>query len=531
MNTVYIVDKEISADSLELNDLLGLKKPLERRIELNKEFSPTISAKVMNNSQVVHEDVSFNSVGGSGNNKGGSVLGVLDEMILWVGLMGILWLGSKSKKEWVNGVIYNNKHNFNWQSRNEDGEGAHMDVKYMEESPFTKRLCYVSDSFVAIYGTEIFTDFDGTWNGEAIFNGRAIPKCVPMLKTRISSRKQNQNIGAIEGDENSKYFHGIINKKRSNLAIRGVFVDGTWCTDPILVKKAFKDHYEARFNKPTKARLIPNFSFPNRLSTDQVADLERHVSHDEIRLAVWDCGVNKSPGPDGFTFEFFRKFWKVIGPDFCEAVEHFFKQGSFSKGCNSSFIALIPKVLDAKFVNDYRPISLSDNPIRVLLSEDRSWMVPFILNDAMLGVKGEKKKALFFKVDLQGLDTVRWDYSCYDVLDLLMLDILVVSCYPSVHGDKIDSHSVRKFPYGVDLKEVQFLERDMDSKFPLCLVVPSLFALDSAPNILWRLNAASWITGSSTSNDRSISSLSSSGNLCEKITRLLFDDLVLPHSF
>ncbi|GJY72215.1 hypothetical protein Tco_0475918 [Tanacetum coccineum] len=49
--------------------------------ELNKEFSPTISAKVMNNSQVVHEEVSFNSVGGSGNNKGGSVLGVLDEMI------------------------------------------------------------------------------------------------------------------------------------------------------------------------------------------------------------------------------------------------------------------------------------------------------------------------------------------------------------------------------------------------------------------------------------------------------------------
>ncbi|GJY91550.1 RNA-directed DNA polymerase, eukaryota [Tanacetum coccineum] len=28
---------------------------------------------------------------------------------------------------------------------------------------------------------------------------------------------------AIEGDENSKYFHGIINKKRSHLAIRGVF--------------------------------------------------------------------------------------------------------------------------------------------------------------------------------------------------------------------------------------------------------------------------------------------------------------------
>ncbi|GKA18959.1 RNA-directed DNA polymerase, eukaryota [Tanacetum coccineum] len=92
-------------------DFVSLKKPVEENLEpspslshppgfspvgslnssdkeLNKEFSPTISAKVMNNSQVVHEDVSFNSVGGSGNNKGGSVLGVLDEMIRVGRVMG-----------------------------------------------------------------------------------------------------------------------------------------------------------------------------------------------------------------------------------------------------------------------------------------------------------------------------------------------------------------------------------------------------------------------------------------------------------
>nr|GFA31247.1 RNA-directed DNA polymerase, eukaryota [Tanacetum cinerariifolium] len=42
---------------------------------------------------------------------------------------------------------------------------------------------------------------------------------------------------AIEGDENSKFFHGIINKKRSQLAIRGVFDHGLWCTDPGNVKE------------------------------------------------------------------------------------------------------------------------------------------------------------------------------------------------------------------------------------------------------------------------------------------------------
>ncbi|GJU28038.1 hypothetical protein Tco_1166659 [Tanacetum coccineum] len=51
-----------------------------------------------------------------------------------------------------------------------------------------------------------------------------------------------------------------------------------------------------------------------------VSDLEASVSDEEIRKAVWGCGENKSPGPDGFTFEFFRKFWTVVGPDFSRNV-------------------------------------------------------------------------------------------------------------------------------------------------------------------------------------------------------------------
>ncbi|GJU10343.1 RNA-directed DNA polymerase, eukaryota [Tanacetum coccineum] len=163
---------------------------------------------------------------------------------------------------------------------------------------------------------------------------------------------------AIEGDENSSFFHGIINKKRSQLAIRGVLIDGTWQTDPQVVKETFHNHFEKRFNKPTSVGPKINYPFPKRLSRDQVVDLEREVSRDEIRLAVWNCGDNKSPGPDGYTFEFFKKYWGIVGNDFCEAVEHFFVNGVFSKGCNSSFIALIPKVMDAKLVSDFRPISL-----------------------------------------------------------------------------------------------------------------------------------------------------------------------------
>nr|GEY91233.1 RNA-directed DNA polymerase, eukaryota, reverse transcriptase zinc-binding domain protein [Tanacetum cinerariifolium] len=104
---------------------------------------------------------------------------------------------------------------------------------------------------------------------------------------------------AIERDENSKSFHGLINKKRSQLAIHGVFVDGIWCTNPNKVKEAFSKHFEARFKKPVNHRLKIDFIFSKRLSDVQASDLEIRVSRDEIRLAVWNCGENKSPGPDG----------------------------------------------------------------------------------------------------------------------------------------------------------------------------------------------------------------------------------------
>ncbi|GJZ98259.1 RNA-directed DNA polymerase, eukaryota, partial [Tanacetum coccineum] len=244
---------------------------------------------------------------------------------------------------------------------------------------------------------------------------------------------------AIEGDENSKFFHGIINKKKSQLSIRGVFVEGTWCTDPSIVKEAFKNHFEVRFQQPCHDRLKLNAPFHNRLSSDQVDELDRAVSRDEIRRAVWNCGENKSPGPDGYTFEFFRKYWSLVGADFCDAVDYFFKSGTFPRGCNSSFIALIPKVNDAKFVNDFRPISLIGCVYKVitkvlanrlatvisdLVSETQSAFVanrqildgPFILNEMLNWCKRKKKQAMFFKVDFaKAYDSVRWDY----LLDIL----------------------------------------------------------------------------------------------------------------
>nr|GEV07230.1 RNA-directed DNA polymerase, eukaryota [Tanacetum cinerariifolium] len=248
---------------------------------------------------------------------------------------------------------------------------------------------------------------------------------------------------AIEGDENSKFFHGLINKKRSQLAIRGVFVDGIWCTNPNKVKEAFFKHFEARFKKPVNHRLKINFLFSKRLSDVQASDLERRVSRDEIRLAVWNYGENKSPCPDGYSFEFFRKYWNLVGSDLCDIVEYFFDTGSFPNGCNSSFVALISKITEAKFVNDFRPISLIGSVYKVvtkvlanrlalvisdLISDTQSAFVanrqildgPFILNELLHWCKRKKKQVMFFKVDFA---------KAYDSLEAFGFDNIWDTCF------------------------------------------------------------------------------------------------------
>ncbi|GJQ92236.1 RNA-directed DNA polymerase, eukaryota [Tanacetum coccineum] len=203
---------------------------------------------------------------------------------------------------------------------------------------------------------------------------------------------------SIEGDKNSKYFHGIINSKISQLNIRGILQDGDWVVEPNLVKLEFLKHFSNQFSKPLNTGVKIDFQFPIRLRFEQIEELECSISYEEIKKAVWDCGFNKSPGPDG----------------------------KFPQGCNSSFTALIPKIHDAKDVKDFRPISLIGSLYKIiakilanrltlvisdLVSDVQSAFItnrqildgPFILNELISWCKHKKINAMIFKVDFKKL--------------------------------------------------------------------------------------------------------------------------------
>nr|GFA63423.1 RNA-directed DNA polymerase, eukaryota, reverse transcriptase zinc-binding domain protein [Tanacetum cinerariifolium] len=115
------------------------------------------------------------------------------------------------------------------------------------------------------------------------------------------SQKAKVKLG-IEADENSKFFHAIVNQKRRTLSIHGIKHEGQWLSDPHTIKDVFNSFFEAKFKKGDVVKIIDRSPFYNTLRKDQNAFLVSTVSEAEIRNAIWDCGSDKSPGPDEFTF-------------------------------------------------------------------------------------------------------------------------------------------------------------------------------------------------------------------------------------
>ncbi|GJX83604.1 hypothetical protein Tco_0333085, partial [Tanacetum coccineum] len=96
--------------------------------------------------------------------------------------------------------------------------------------------------------------------------------------------------------------------------------------------------------------------FSNSLSMIREKTLSVMVSKEEGKRAVWDCGTDKSPGPDGFTFVFYRHFWSTIENDVFEAINKIMgihvdadriKSAASKLGClvlNTPFLYLRTKV-------------------------------------------------------------------------------------------------------------------------------------------------------------------------------------------
>ncbi|KAG7533510.1 Reverse transcriptase zinc-binding domain [Arabidopsis thaliana x Arabidopsis arenosa] len=165
------------------------------------------------------------------------------------------------------------------------------------------------------------------------------------------------------GDQNNKYFHQSAEIRRMQNTIREISTPaGVILTEKEDIKgeaeRFFKDFLTFKpedYQGLSVEQLRRLMDF--RCSEMDQNILIQEVSAEEIKKVLFLMPNNKSPGPDGFTSEFFKKSWTIIGKDFIAAIQSFFTKGFLPKGLNSTILALIPKKEIAKEMKDYRPIS------------------------------------------------------------------------------------------------------------------------------------------------------------------------------
>jgi hypothetical protein len=98
--------------------------------------------------------------------------------------------------------------------------------------------------------------------------------------------------------------------------------------------------------------------FTHTVTEEDALFLDNPCTLQEISVALKSFSKDKSPGPDGWTVEFYLHFFDLVGPDLLELVEDNKLHGKVIGALNSTFLTLIPKEDTSSSFGDYRPIAL-----------------------------------------------------------------------------------------------------------------------------------------------------------------------------
>ena len=96
-----------------------------------------------------------------------------------------------------------------------------------------------------------------------------------------------------------------------------------------------------------------------KLNDDDKENLEGELTIAECRLILKSFNLGKSPGEDGFTAEFYMKFFELLASNLVESLNTAYSRGELSISQRRGVVTLIPKAdSDTLKLTNWRPITL-----------------------------------------------------------------------------------------------------------------------------------------------------------------------------
>ena len=143
-------------------------------------------------------------------------------------------------------------------------------------------------------------------------------------------------------------------------------------SNPLKIVQKFSSHLKTlyaetnTFNENEADSFFSQINLPH-LSQSQQLQLEEPITQEEVSSAIRELKVNKRPGPDGFSAQYFKSFSELLSPRLAEAFNNLLEQKTFRPESLLATICMIPKPnSDDTLCTNYRPISMLNTDIKLL---------------------------------------------------------------------------------------------------------------------------------------------------------------------
>ena len=104
-----------------------------------------------------------------------------------------------------------------------------------------------------------------------------------------------------------------------------------------------------------------------KLNQEEIENLNRQIRSTEIETVIKNLPANKSPGPDGFTAEFYQKFREDLTPSLLKIFQKIAEEDKLPNSYYEATITLIPKPdKDTTKKENNRAISLMNINAKIL---------------------------------------------------------------------------------------------------------------------------------------------------------------------